>query len=745
MHSETNRNKRWGSGPAIIIAALFCLLLVNQARAQCDSNFKFSGAIQALPSASGFIGDWMVSGRVVHVNASTRIERDNNAQPMVGAFVEVEGCLQTDGSVIATQIELKPAPGTCDGNFKFSGVIQTLPSASGFIGDWMVSGRTVRVNATTRIERDNNAQPMVGGFVEVEGCLQTDSSVIATQIELKPAPGAGMNFDFTGNVEELPNTTGRLGDWKIAGIVVHVTATTLIKQENGTIAVGVRVQVEGSRRADGSVDAFKIEVESETGSNGQGEFIGTIESLPSAAGRIGQWTVSGRKVNVTASTRIKPDNAAVAIGFVVQVKGDFRQDGSIDATEIEVKSNGGAGGSFVEFQGAVETLPETAGQIGAWAVSGRKVNVAANMKINQGQAPVTVGSTVEVRGALLADGSINAVKIEVKNRGGSSEFYGKVERLPAATSLIGDWRVSGRMVRVAAPTRIEREYGIVTIGAFVGVNGALQSDGSIDATKIEVKQGSAGGAYMNFNPASTVSAASYLEENAPESIVSAFGANLSSMTASATTLPLPLSLGNVSVIVDGRLARLFFVSPSQINYQIPPGTPSGTANMVVTNNGQMVSQGAIAVSGVAPSLFTANASGDGPPAGLLLRVRADGQQVYELLARFDAGLKQFAPAPIVRQAGEQLFLILFGTGLKQAPNTDGNAGNGVAESVQVSVGGVNAQVVFAGAAQGFVGLEQINVRIPDSALSNPNTAVVVKARDVLNNQKQANIVTISLQ
>src|SRR5262249_13980929 len=207
--------------------------------------------------------------------------------------------------------------------------------------------------------------------------------------------------------------------------------------------------------------------------------------------------------------------------------------------------------------------------------------------------------------------------------------------------LVGDWTVSGRTVHVTAATEIERKFGMVMIGAFVEVEGALQADGSVNATEIEVKQGPAGGAFMNFNQATTVSAASYQEDNAPESIISVFGSNMSSNMATATTQPLPLSLGDVSVIVDGKQARLFFVSPTQINCQMPTGAASGSANIVVMNKGQMVSQGSIQVSSVAPSMFTANASGTGVPAGLVLRVKANGQQAYEPLARFDAGLKQF--------------------------------------------------------------------------------------------------------
>ncbi|MBL8188718.1 MAG: hypothetical protein JNK38_11965 [Acidobacteria bacterium] len=393
-------------------------------------------------------------------------------------------------------------------------------------------------------------------------------------------------------------------------------------------------------------------------------------------------------------------------------------------------------------------LPGTTNQIGAWAVSGRKVNVAATTVIEYRERGIAVGNRVEVKGMLQTDGSINATKIEIKSGAGSpgsGVLYGKIETLPSAVNLIGDWQVAGKTIHVVAATIVERKYGPIAVGAFVEVYGAVQTDGSINATKIEVKQGPGNGAFMSFDPVWTVSAASYGEDNSPESIVSAFGSNLSGATKIATMQPLPLSLSDVSVLVDGRQARLFFVSPNQINYQIPADTPSGLANVVVANQGEVVSQGTIAVSNAALSLFTADASGQGAPAGLLLRVKANGEQVYESLVRFDATQNRLVPATIIRRSGEQHFLILFGSGLRYAPNSDGNDANGVAERIEATIGGVNTPVIYAGAAPGYVGLEQINLQIPDNLMANPNTMVTIRVRDVLNTLKQANSVTISIQ
>lgn len=134
----------------------------------------------------------------------------------------------------------------------------------------------------------------------------------------------------------------------------------------------------------------------------------------------------------------------------------------------------------------------------------------------------------------------------------------------------------------------------------------------------------------------TVSAADFRgQELAQESIVAAFGLNPATRVEIASTTPLPTTTVKVKDSAGTeRNAPLFFVAPSQINYQIPPGTVVGAATVTVTSGDNQISIGTITVSRVAPGLLTANASGQGVPAAVILRIR-NGVQSFETLSRAD--------------------------------------------------------------------------------------------------------------
>src|SRR5260370_26397859 len=102
-----------------------------------QSQFEFNGQIGSFPNTPGFVGDWVVGTRTVHVTTNTGINQDDGTVA-VGAIVEVNGSLRADGSVEATRIQVKqpaPPPAQC---FEFKGVIHALPSTAGVIGDWTV-------------------------------------------------------------------------------------------------------------------------------------------------------------------------------------------------------------------------------------------------------------------------------------------------------------------------------------------------------------------------------------------------------------------------------------------------------------------------------------------------------------------------------------------------------------------------------------------------------------------------------
>jgi uncharacterized protein (TIGR03437 family) len=210
----------------------------------------------------------------------------------------------------------------------------------------------------------------------------------------------------------------------------------------------------------------------------------------------------------------------------------------------------------------------------------------------------------------------------------------------------------------------------------------------------------------------TVSAANYDGSTVAEgAIVAAFGSKLATGAEAAATSPLPQALAGTSVKVKDsagieRTGALFFVSPGQINFQIPPGTAPGKAELTITNAEGTISTGVLEIEKVTPGLFSADASGKGWGAAVVLRIRADGAQSYEPIVDYNTATRQFIPRPIdLGPASDQVYLVLFGTGIRNRT---------AVSAVKANVGGNEAPVLYAGEQNDFTGLDQINVRLPRS-------------------------------
>jgi len=178
------------------------------------------------------------------------------------------------------------------------------------------------------------------------------------------------------------------------------------------------------------------------------------------------------------------------------------------------------------------------------------------------------------------------------------------------------------------------------------------------------------------------------------SIVTAFGSNLASSTASATTVPLPTSLASTTVTVKDAsgatlAAPLFYVSPSQINYEIPDAAAAGTATVTIQSGLTFTATQQIVA--VQPGIFNSA----GMAVGSWIAVVNGAQQTNSLVAN-----GQMVP---INVSNGQTYLVLYGTGIHNH-----------AAAVTVTVGGVQLTAAYAGAQGVYSGEDQINVQLPAS-------------------------------
>ena len=229
-------------------------------------------------------------------------------------------------------------------------------------------------------------------------------------------------------------------------------------------------------------------------------------------------------------------------------------------------------------------------------------------------------------------------------------------------------------------------------------------------------------------------AASYGWASATGELVAGYGSGLATGTGGATQLPLPTTLQGAQVqLTDSggnvSLAPLLYVSAGQINYQVPSsGVAPGLVNVAVLNGTTTVATGVLEVATIAPTIFTANSTGQGVAAAQIQRVHPDGAYDYESVATYDSGAG-FVPAPIAFN-GDNLYLLLYGTGFDAASQS----------GTSVTIGTTSTTVSFSGAQGQYAGLDQIVAQLP-ATLAGSGTVTVTVSVD----QMTANPVTIAFQ
>jgi uncharacterized protein (TIGR03437 family) len=237
-----------------------------------------------------------------------------------------------------------------------------------------------------------------------------------------------------------------------------------------------------------------------------------------------------------------------------------------------------------------------------------------------------------------------------------------------------------------------------------------------------------------------VGAADYSSENtcSPGALVLLLGTSLTQDSVAADRPPLPTELDGIRVSVDGQYAPLLYVSPTQVNFQCPdvePGTsrsiklssPLGESNTI---------RGAVQYS--TPAVFSLHASGSDQgvvliaETGKIAMVRKDG-----------------VPSEPARPGD---FVTVYATGLGRVSNP-GSPGTAAAAEplsqtelpVQVRIGGVYGEVIFAGLAPGYVGLYQVSVKLLPNTPIGDEVPLSISVTEPDGKVRLSNAVTIAVR
>ena len=284
-----------------------------------------------------------------------------------------------------------------------------------------------------------------------------------------------------------------------------------------------------------------------------------------------------------------------------------------------------------------------------------------------------------------------------------------------AVTLVGSAGISTATLTVAGGTL---PSGSTTVTATYNGNSTSAPVTSSVLLSRAVSSSSNGAPVISSN--GLTDGASFLQKFSPGMIMSVFGATLSpaGTAESASSVPLPITMAGVSATVNGVEAPLYYVSPTQLNIQVPWQTPvNALATLTINNNGQVASQ-TFQTGPASPGIFT-----DGNKNIVPNNTAAHGQ----ITTLYLAGAGAVTPAIATGSAP------VTSTPLSSLP---------APQNTTITVAGVQAATIcsscFIGIPYGLVGVTQINFQIP-SGIPTGLQPVVVSVNGVLSAAAYMNV------
>jgi uncharacterized protein (TIGR03437 family) len=221
---------------------------------------------------------------------------------------------------------------------------------------------------------------------------------------------------------------------------------------------------------------------------------------------------------------------------------------------------------------------------------------------------------------------------------------------------------------------------------------------------------------------------------APGSLVSIFGGSLAGSLASADSVTLSTSLGDVTAVnVNGLASPLVMVSDGQITAQVPWEVIAGPATVTVARGNAFSNNFSVQVNQFAPALFSFRLGG-------MQAIAINGDGSLAAPAGFLGGLSAH-PAT----AGDTL--IFYGTGLGPV---NGNLADGAlpadmsattVNTATVTIGGMPATVSYAGMSQKLFGVYQVNVVVPQGVPTGNSIPIQLQ----IGGANTTDVVTIAVQ
>ena len=196
------------------------------------------------------------------------------------------------------------------------------------------------------------------------------------------------------------------------------------------------------------------------------------------------------------------------------------------------------------------------------------------------------------------------------------------------------------------------------------------------------------------------------------------------------------------VVNDTTVAPLYYISSTQINFQVPSLAPNGSDRIAVRllDTGELVAGGTMLVSANAPGFFTSTQNGQGQAAALNQDTKINGTNNPatrgSVIVLYGTGQGQVSPlVPDGVPAPSSPF-----SNTVAVPTSDGKTCATSQPSMCVAIGTSFGDIQFTGLAPGYIGLWQINVKIPSDVT--PGNAVPVR---VVINGALSNTVTVAVQ